>query len=214
MNISINGEVSLSNDILKGYRDAAPMLIKRFESISAEEKLAPVRAHLPLTPSRILDIGAGTGGDAGWFSSQGHNILAVEPTAAFRQAGSLKHPSQNIEWISDVLPALSRVSDRGEVFDLILLSAVWHHLNDPARAKVFSVLQRLLKANGKIILSIRQGPGAPTRMAYPSRVTDVIALAEAQDFILTHSVAAPSLQVNNRIAGVTWVWLVFHAPNA
>jgi hypothetical protein len=71
-----------------------------------------------------LDIGAGSGRDAVWFTVQGHTVMAVEPAAAMRQEGQRLHPDANIRWLDDHLPALQHVHRLGMAFDFILVSAV------------------------------------------------------------------------------------------
>jgi ubiquinone/menaquinone biosynthesis C-methylase UbiE len=66
--------MDVKNDILKGYEAAADDLIPRFEGISSAELLAPVRVHFPRHPSRVLDIGAGTGRDAAWLVLRAHSV--------------------------------------------------------------------------------------------------------------------------------------------
>lgn len=39
-----------------------------------------------------------------------------------------KHSSPNISWIKDALPELSHRISLGQVFDIVLLCAVWQHL--------------------------------------------------------------------------------------
>lgn len=82
------------DDILEGYEAAAmPALIARFDAIPSEEIYAPVVDLMPTRPARVVDIGAGTGRDAAWFARQGHDVLAVEPVRALREAGIALHGS-------------------------------------------------------------------------------------------------------------------------
>ena len=66
----------------EGYADEAEELFKRYESIPPADAHRAVLHLIPGVPSRILDIGSGTGRDAAWFAAQGHRVLAVEPTDA------------------------------------------------------------------------------------------------------------------------------------
>jgi protein-L-isoaspartate O-methyltransferase len=68
----------------EGYAEAADELVERYESISFADCHRPVLHLIPRLPGRILDIGAGTGRDAAALAEMGHTVLAVEPTAAFR----------------------------------------------------------------------------------------------------------------------------------
>ncbi|HYJ51710.1 MAG TPA: methyltransferase domain-containing protein [Allosphingosinicella sp.] len=88
-------------DILQGYAANAAELIPRFDALSTRDVLAPVAALLPARPSRVLDIGAGTGRDAAWLADQGHHVVAVEPVEELREAGMALHPSERIAWVKD-----------------------------------------------------------------------------------------------------------------
>lgn len=202
----------MRREILKGYADAAADLAERFERFTTEEVLAPVEAYLPKAPSRILDIGAGTGRDAAWFTAAGHDVVAVEPVDAFRAAGAARHKPSSLTWLDDTLPRLTRTVALGQRFDLILLSAVWHHLDDTERAQAMPILAGLLSPKGRLVLSIRHGEGAPMRYAYPVRVSDTIASAQAAGLSHIAEIEAPSVQTENRNAGVSWTWLVLEAP--
>ena len=111
--------------VLEEYAREAPDLVESFERICAADVYANVAHLLPMQPSRIVDVGAGTGRDAAWFVQLGHSVLAVEPTDHLRAAGMELHPSPRITWISDTLPDLKRTLERGEVFDCVVLCAVW-----------------------------------------------------------------------------------------
>lgn len=88
----------------------------------------------PSRPGAVLDIGAGSGRDAAALAGLGHRVLAVEPTAELRSLGRRIHADRAIEWIDDSLPELRVLRGRDERFDLILLTAVWMHLDSRQRS--------------------------------------------------------------------------------
>ncbi|MEL7109567.1 MAG: hypothetical protein AAGL99_09895 [Pseudomonadota bacterium] len=79
-----------------GYTEEAEDLFVRYESRNAADIHAPWSNFFPDPPARVLDIGAGTGRDAGWFASLGHSVLAVEPTDALRLGAAKLHPAPEI----------------------------------------------------------------------------------------------------------------------
>lgn len=196
--------------VLAGYEAAGQGLVDRFEAIDSEGLYAPVAAFMPAAPARIADIGAGTGRDAAWLAGLGHAVVAVEPVAALREAGRALRPA--LTWIDDQLPALSTLRARGERFDRLLLSGVWQHLDDPARAVAISALAGLLAPGGVLVMSLRHGPGAPSRPVWPVDVEATIVLAEGVGLTLVHRAEAASVQAGNQAAGVTWTWVCFEAP--
>jgi SAM-dependent methyltransferase len=195
-------------DVLEGYQQAADArFIARYESISSDAVYAPVREYLPGSPVRIADIGAGTGRDAGWFAAQGHTVTAVEPVEALREAGKRRHRDQDIAWVDDRLPTLRELACR-EPFHLLTLCGVWQHLDDTARVQAMPVLAGLLELGGKLIVSLRHGPGGAGRRVFPVSVEATLRDARNSGLALLHRAAAPSVQQGNRALGVSWTWLV------
>ena len=195
------------NDVLADYAAAAtPELIAGYDALPPEQIYASVRDLLPTAPARIADIGAGTGRDAAWFAGQGHRVLAVEPVRAFREAGMALH-GDRIEWLDDQLPELTGLQSRGP-FDLVLLCAVWHHLDSAARARSMPVLAQATAPGGRLILSLRHDPNADGRLSFPAPPEEAIALASEAGLDLTHRAETESVHAESRARGVRWTWLV------
>jgi SAM-dependent methyltransferase len=186
---------------------ATPALIAGYDTLPPAQIYASVLDLFPDAPARIADIGAGTGRDAAWLAGQGHRVLAVEPVAAFREAGAALH-GDAIAWVDDRLPELAEVGRRGP-FDLVLLCAVWHHLDSADRARAVLSLARITAAGGRVILSLRHDPGTLSRGSYPAPPEETIDLATDAGFDLTRRAEADSVHEESRAAGVRWTWLVF-----
>lgn len=193
----------------RGYVEQAAELIPRYEAISFVKHHQAELHLLPRTPSRILDIGAGTGVDAAWFAERGHSVLAVEPTAPFRAAAMRLHPSPSIEWLDDALPDLTLVLSRQQQFDTIMLSGVWMHLDEPERRVAMPRLPSLLAPDGVIVLSLRHGPVPAGRRMFDVSSTETIELARRHGLKPVLDVRTESIQESNRAAGVTWTRLAF-----
>lgn len=194
-------------DILQGYAVEAAELIPRYEALSSAVVLAPVKDVLPDRPSSVLDVGAVTGRDAAWLAGHGHKVVAVEPVDELRQAGMALHPSQNIQWIDDRLPALQRLRSGGKQFELVLAIGVWQHLPAQEHQETLRTLAALTREKGRLVISLRHGPGSPSRPCFSADTEQIIACAADVGFRLHLRRAAPSVQEKNRDAGVTWTWL-------
>lgn len=196
----------------RGYAEHADALIGPYESIGFADKHREALPFLPATPSRALDIGAGTGSDAHWLASQGHRVVAVEPTGAFRAYASGRYTSPRIEWVDDGLPGLDSIVRRRLAFDLVLLSAVWMHLDAPERAIAMPVLASLLAPGGVMILSLRHGPVPAGRVMFEVPPAETVAAAKACGLAVLLEARSASLLEANRQAGVTWTKLAFRRP--
>ena len=199
--------------VLDGYAAEAGELAAPFDAIDSAEVYAPVADLLPAVPATILDVGAGTGRDAAWLAARGHRVLAVEPTASLRAFGRARHASPRIAWLDDRLPGLERVLATRRRFDLVLLTGVWQHLDTDERCAAMANLAAVTAASGRLILSVRHGPGAATRPCYAAAPDEAIALAETAGLDLAARRPAPAVQPANRAAGVSWTWLAF-SPRA
>ena len=201
-------------DVLEGYAADAAELVPRYEAICYAELFAPVADLLPTSAGRVLDVGAGTGRSAAWFADQGHRVVAAEPVGAFIDAAKGLHPSPRISWVQDRLPELRQVQAMEEPFDLITLVGVWQHLALGQREAAIPTLAALAAPGARLILSLRHGPGAPNRPCFPCDPGETIAAAQAAGLRLVRRVVAPSVQQQNRDAGVTWTWLAFDKGQA
>ncbi|MEO9338210.1 class I SAM-dependent methyltransferase [Mesorhizobium sp. SB112] len=167
-----------------GYGENAKALAVQYESIGFSDVHRDVLHLFPSEPSRILDIGAGSGRDAAALTARGHKVTAVEPTAALRAEGQRLHASASIEWIDDILPDLSVVG--GRVFDVIMLTAVWMHLDEAERRTAMTHLAQMLVLGGIIIMSLRHGPVPAGRKMFDVSATETIALAQTQRLSCIH----------------------------
>jgi 2-polyprenyl-3-methyl-5-hydroxy-6-metoxy-1,4-benzoquinol methylase len=191
------------------YDAKAAMLVPSWRKLDLLEVHAPVLHLMPEKPSRILDIGAGAGGDAGWYASLGHSVLAVEPADGLRLAGMTEHAGPNIEWLDDSLPHLAAVLARGETYDLVTLTAVWAHLTHEQRAIAIPTIAALMSDGARLIMSVRNGWTIPERPTWEARPEETIRFAEAEGLELIFQTTTESIQALNRSNGVTWTWLAF-----
>src|SRR6185295_19186640 len=147
----------------EGYAEEADALARQYESVRFVDVHRHVLHLIPRAPSDVLDIGAGTGRDASALASMGHRVVAVEPTAEFRARAARLHPSPRIEWVNDHLPRLPHLSRRGDRFAVVMVTAVWIHLDPEQRREAMPKMVTLLRAGGLLALNLRHGPTPPGR---------------------------------------------------
>ncbi len=191
----------------KGYSEQAPALFERYERLSFE---ASHGAIIGLIPKSGRAIGAGTGRDAAALARRGHHVVAVEPTAEFRKAAALRHPSPRISWIDDGLPDLRVVTALGAAFDFVLISAVWMHLDAQERAQAMPVVARLMARGAVLAMTLRHGPVPPGRLIYAVSPEETVRLAAQAGLRCLMNADENAKGYANLQAGVRWSRRVFY----
>ena len=181
-----------------------------YESLSFEQVHEQILELLPKAPARILDVGAGSGRDAAWLAYHGHEVVAVEPSAAMRRQAQARHPDPRIRFLEDSLPALSHTHRLGLEYDFILASAVWMHVRPEDRKRAFRKLVTLLAPSGRIAISLRLGTPDPNRTMYPVSVAELERLGREFGLRVVH--AGPGADGLGR-PGVRWEIVVLEYPD-
>jgi len=136
-------------------------------------------------------------------------VTAVEPVAELREVGMNLHAADRIDWCDGMLPdlAISPAPARG--FDVVLLSAVWQHLDDRDRARSMPNIADLTVAGGVVLISLRQGFSDPSPTLHQASVDITADLASANGLRMEREVRIESMQAADRAAGIYWTWLAF-----
>jgi SAM-dependent methyltransferase len=183
------------NDPIDGYDHGVEDLAARYEQFSPATVHAAFLDVLPPGADRLaLDIGAGSGRDAAWLSRLGFDVVAVEPARRMRELGQALHPADNIRWLDDRLPALTATHRLGLAFDVILLSGVFMHLPPDQRARAFRKTVTLLKPGGLLLMSVRDGAGAPDRPMWPLAGGQIESLARTHGLAVLKVASGDDLQ--------------------
>ncbi|MEU1941097.1 class I SAM-dependent methyltransferase [Streptomyces sp. NPDC020125] len=190
-----------------GYGDDAEETARRYEAVPFEVVHDDFLPWLPTAPSRVADIGAGSGRDAAALSALGHQVVAVEPTPELRDVAQRLHTEATITWVDDALPDLNSL--RG-TFDLILLSAVWMHLDEHERTEGMRRLAELVSPGGCVAISLRHGPVPAGRRMFDVSAAETIALAAPYGLVPVHHGEEPDVLGRTRVG---WSNLVFRAEH-
>ncbi len=150
---------------IKYYSTHAEKLADQYNNVAFEKVHQEWLSEIP-EKGIVLDVGAGSGRDARFLAGKGLSVVAVEPADGIRERAQQYVVNQPIHWLNDKLPELAQVFSLQTKFDLILLSAVWMHVAPSERERCIRKLSSLLKANGKIIISLRHGACHDERTMY------------------------------------------------
>jgi protein-L-isoaspartate O-methyltransferase len=192
----------------EGYAQGTERFASAVESVSFARLHAKVLHLMPPPPCAVLDVGAGTGRDAAQFAAMGHQVVAVEPVRELRDKAAELHPSQQIEWLDDSLPDLAKLAARKARFDLIMLTAVFMHLDTAQRRHAMPRLAGLMRPRGALILSLRHGPVPPGRLMFAVSTEETTALASDAGLALTLRLDDQPSQIAGK-SDVTWTLLAF-----
>jgi SAM-dependent methyltransferase len=203
--------VPASTDPIAWYDLHAGEVVNRYESPAPEKINDWFRGFLPDQSGFILDIGAGSGRDAAWLTSLGHEVIAVEPSERMRALGQELHGhAAGITWVSDRLPGLEKVHRLGVSFDFILVNAVWMHVPPAARQRAFRKLITLLKPGGRLAISFRQADPDASRSMFPCHTDEFEKLARDHGSILEKCDTTTDEQAR---PGIEWTRLIIRLPD-
>lgn len=186
-------------------RDAAS-LVPFYETYLLEDVFANMLHLFPEQPSRILDIGAGSGRHAAPLAKRGHMVVAVEPTKELREAGMALHGDVPLTWVDDALPALPLLAqgEHAVSYDFILMAAVIMHFDEEERETILRRVAELLTPGGRCVMSLRHGPVPEGRRMFPVTWQGIVSQAERYGF--THVHHTPNRDMSGR-PGVSWTML-------
>lgn len=195
----------------EGYAEDAKALAVRYECLTLEQVYGDALPLFPKPPASVLNIGAGTGRDAAALAARGHKVVvAVEATSELREHGKKVHAAHKIKWLDDGLPDLDKVFDLERRYDLVLLTAVWMHLDKDQRRAAMPSVASLTAPGGRIVLLLRHGPVPEGRRTFAVTPAETVALAEWQGLSTLYNKPRPDMQGGD---GVSWTWLVFERPH-
>lgn len=189
------------------YDQNAEFFLRQYESLDFHEVHADILDLLPNRASLVIDIGAGSGRDAHGLARLGYVVDAVEPAAEMRKRAQALHPDPNIRWIDDRLPKLRNVVASGRRYALVLLSAVWMHIEPNDRPDSMKTLTRILDTDGILVITLRLGPPEPSRDIYPVSEDELLGLAKENKLVLLRLTNAKPDSLNRE--GITWKTAVF-----
>jgi hypothetical protein len=149
------------------------------------------------------------GRDAAALASMGHSVVAVEPVDELRAAAINFYPASSVVWLDDSLPELCLVREWANTFNVVMVTAVWLHLDEVQRRRGMSTISDLLVDGGLVIMSLRHKPFPKGRRMFNVSAVDTIGLAGAHRLQLLLNVGSGSSQQANRNMGITWTRLAF-----
>ena len=125
-----------------------------------------------------------------------------------REGAMRLHPSPEIEWIDDGLPELRLVRERGP-FDLVLMTAVFMHLDAAQRAEAMPNVVCCWRGR-RADHDIAARADAVGRRMFDVTGEETIELARGLE-LLMHEKRA-SLRRDVRDASISWTQLAFRKP--
>jgi SAM-dependent methyltransferase len=169
-----------------GYGANASALASQYESITFAEVYRDLIHLFPVQPVTVVDIGAGSGRDAAALARCGHQVVAVEPTGELRREGQRLHGALPIDWMDDHLPTLQVLRRAKRRFEVVLLAAVWMHLEPQEREVAMEAIAELADDNGQVFMSLRHGPIPEGRRMFDVSAEETVRLAAGHGLRCRH----------------------------
>lgn len=159
--------------------------------------------QLPSTPA-ILDAGCGTGRDMAWFEGQGAQVTGIDlsPGMLAQARAHVTGPLLEMDMGSLSLPDAA--------FDAVWCMAALLHIPKAAAPKVLAEFRRVLKRDGRVVLSLQEGD---TEGWEPKGYADVerfFARYQADEIgkLLVRAGFGIVSQARHQSSGPTWLHLV------
>ena len=191
------------------YDTHANRLATAYEAVPATVTRDWLADLLPSPPALVVDIGSGTGRDAGAFAAAGYDVVAVEPSEGMRAEATRLHPLARIRWLPDSLPGLTTIGRLGLAAHVVLLSAVWQHVASVDRPRAFRKLVGLLRSGGLLVMTLRHGPD-DGRGGHAVSLEEVEALARQHGLQVLRVIGTEDLQQR---PDITWTSVVLRLPD-
>ncbi|HEY8189319.1 MAG TPA: class I SAM-dependent methyltransferase [Micavibrio sp.] len=174
---------------LAAYNKTASMLAGIYNQLASGTVLPGLEERLPVSAAgktlSALDLGCGAGRDAYWLAQdKGFDVVAIDGSEEMIRLARQEKMHPAILYMVDVLPGIERVKSTGKKFDVVLMSAVWMHLNGEERQILVDNLAGITNEHALIYISLRDGPSPADRPMFPVSVEEVrdIALNRHMDF--------------------------------
>jgi 2-polyprenyl-3-methyl-5-hydroxy-6-metoxy-1,4-benzoquinol methylase len=176
---------------LDTYNKTASTLAGIYNHLASRIVLPGLEERLPVSaPGKILsalDLGCGSGRDAFWLArDKGFDVVAIDGSEEMIRLARQEKANPAILYMVDVLPGIERVKATGKKFDVVLMSAVWMHLNKDERQILADNLADITNKNALIYISLRDGPSPADRPMFPVSVKEVREIALSRDMDFEH----------------------------
>lgn len=167
---------------MQAYDRGARGLAATYNGLASAVVLPGLAERLPESGAgkRALDLGCGSGRDAFWLATEyGYEVTAVDGSAAMLDCARTEKAHPRVRYVQDMLPELdrTRATEGARSFDLVVLSAVWMHLQPPEREVLMTHIAAMANKDALVYISLRHGDVPADRPMFPNGADEVARLA-------------------------------------
>ncbi len=131
------------------YSGVARWYDKIFNSLNAGLVRKAIQLYPPVEQMSVLDIGCGTGSQLLAYQEAGCRLSGVDMSAAMLEVARDKLCPEADLHFQDA----SDLHFAGESFDLVTTTLVLHEMDPPVRSQVLREARRVLKRDGRILIT-------------------------------------------------------------
>jgi SAM-dependent methyltransferase len=167
---------------LKYYEENAEKVAQTYEGADLSD-VYQILKQLFIMPSRLLELGGGSGRDAAFLLAQGHDLFFSDASRLMIREAIRLHPELRSRAL--VCKAESILPFASDCFDGVVAVAVLMHLTIPAIIQSIAEMHRIVKPDGAILISV------------PETRNDLVADARDQKGRIMTYVDVPDLVCNH-----------------
>ncbi len=125
----------------------------------------------------------------GWLK-KGFLVDAIDMSEGMLNEAEATNAHPNVAYFQDSMPALEKVREKQEKYDVITLSAVWMHLSPEERAESFRHILEVAKPGAVVLFTLRHGPSPEDRPMFEVSVEELKKMAAYEMVECEHALAA------------------------
>lgn len=139
------------------YDSGAKAFSERYESVDMSQLYTLLDRYLPPAGSSILELGCGSGRDAAFLLARGHDVTAIDASAAMIAEAVRLHPGLVGRIVHAAVPLPEGSPLLRRTFHAVFSNAMLMHVPDEGLRTIALQTARMLRPHGVLVISVSVG---------------------------------------------------------